>query len=128
MVELWEEALRQLKERVGKQSFETWIQPIKIDAMTADSVVLGVPNKFFRDWLTEHYFTGESVYNDALTFASAGRLWQTKARAWAGTAGTRTASPAVSTAATLCNLIVTPLEPIGLDVTETVRAVLPRRL
>ena len=22
-------------------------------------------------WLTEHYFTGESVYNDALTFASA---------------------------------------------------------
>jgi chromosomal replication initiator protein len=57
MVELWEEALRQLKERVGKQSFETWIQPIKIDAMTADSVVLGVPNKFFRDWLTEHYFS-----------------------------------------------------------------------
>ena len=26
----------------------------------------------FQDvWLTEHYFTGESVYNDALTFASA---------------------------------------------------------
>ena len=26
----------------------------------------------FEDvWLTEHYFTGESVYNDALTFASA---------------------------------------------------------
>lgn len=26
----------------------------------------------FKDvWLTEHYFTGESVYNDALTFASA---------------------------------------------------------
>ena len=22
-------------------------------------------------WLTEHYFTGESVYNDALLFASA---------------------------------------------------------
>ena len=22
-------------------------------------------------WLTEHYFTGESVYNDALTFAAA---------------------------------------------------------
>lgn len=26
----------------------------------------------FHDvWLTEHYFTGESVYNDALTFAAA---------------------------------------------------------
>ena len=26
----------------------------------------------FNDvWLTEHYFTGESVYNDALLFASA---------------------------------------------------------
>ena len=29
-------------------------------------------NLGFNDvWLTEHYFTGESVYNDALTFASA---------------------------------------------------------
>src|SRR3981081_2322854 len=25
-------------------------------------------------WLTEHYFTGESVYNDALVFASAAAL------------------------------------------------------
>jgi len=26
---------------------------------------------FSSVWLTEHYFTGESVYNDALTFAAA---------------------------------------------------------
>jgi len=26
---------------------------------------------FHGIWLTEHYFTGESVYNDALTFAAA---------------------------------------------------------
>ena len=33
---------------------------IKVEALGFDSL-----------WLTEHYFTGESVYNDALTFAAA---------------------------------------------------------
>ena len=67
MVELWEEALRQLRERLGKQNFETWIQPIHIDAMTDDGVILGVPNKFFRDWLTEHYFAQISEVLESLT-------------------------------------------------------------
>ncbi|MEX0804995.1 MAG: chromosomal replication initiator protein DnaA [Candidatus Binatia bacterium] len=67
MIELWEEALRQLRERLGKQNFETWIQPIHIDAITDDGVVLGVPNKFFRDWLTEHYFAQISEVLESLT-------------------------------------------------------------
>ena len=56
MVEMWEEAVRQLKEKLGNQNFETWIKPIHIHSISADGVVLGVPNKFFRDWLNEHYF------------------------------------------------------------------------
>jgi alkanesulfonate monooxygenase SsuD/methylene tetrahydromethanopterin reductase-like flavin-dependent oxidoreductase (luciferase family) len=31
-------------------------------------------------WLTEHYFTGESVYNDALLFASALTMRTTRIR------------------------------------------------
>src|SRR5687767_11133898 len=67
MVEMWEEALRQLKEKLGKQNFETWIKPIHITSMTADGVVLGVPNKFFRDWLSEHYFAQISRVLESLT-------------------------------------------------------------
>ncbi len=36
-----------------------------------DQVVYAEALGFSDVWLTEHYFTGESVYNDALTFASA---------------------------------------------------------
>ena len=55
MVELWEEALRQLSEKIGKQNFETWIKPVSVASLSGHRIVLGVPNKFFRDWLTEHY-------------------------------------------------------------------------
>ena len=55
MVELWEEVLAHLRERVGKQNFETWIKPIRFRSLTSDGVSLEVPNKFFRGWLTEHY-------------------------------------------------------------------------
>jgi chromosomal replication initiator protein len=55
MVELWEEALRQLRGRIGKQNFETWIEPIRFVSLTTEGASLEVPNKFFRDWLTEHY-------------------------------------------------------------------------
>lgn len=55
MGELWQEALANLKERVGKQNFETWIKPLHFISRTKDEICLEVPNKFFRDWLTEHF-------------------------------------------------------------------------
>ena len=67
MAEMWEEALRQLKEKLGPQNFETWIKPIHISSLTADGVVLGVPNKFFRDWLSEHYFAQITEILESLT-------------------------------------------------------------
>jgi chromosomal replication initiator protein len=35
----------------------TWIQPITFVSRDKGCVYLNVPNKFFRDWLTEHYLT-----------------------------------------------------------------------
>lgn len=52
---LWQGALEQLKERLGKQNFETWIRPIRFNAQNGDEIRLDVPNKFFRDWLTDHF-------------------------------------------------------------------------
>src|SRR5688572_33356003 len=67
MLEMWEEALRQLRENIGKQNFETWIKPIHINSITGDGIVLGVPNKFFRDWLSGHYFSQISEVLESLT-------------------------------------------------------------
>jgi chromosomal replication initiator protein len=46
-----------LRDQLGKQNYETWIQPIVFVSRDKGCVYLNVPNKFFRDWLTEHYLT-----------------------------------------------------------------------
>jgi len=57
MDELWEGALRHLRETLGKQNFETWIKPIRVQENDGGEIALEVPNRFFRDWLVEHYLT-----------------------------------------------------------------------
>ncbi|MGE5217091.1 MAG: chromosomal replication initiator protein DnaA [Chloroflexota bacterium] len=55
MSELWLEVLPEIKQAVGKQNFDTWIAPIRFVSKNKSEILLDVPNKFFRDWLTEHY-------------------------------------------------------------------------
>jgi chromosomal replication initiator protein len=55
MDELWEHVLSQLEQRLGKQNFATWIKPIQVQQSEGDKIILAVPNKFFRDWLVEHF-------------------------------------------------------------------------
>ncbi|MGH8545050.1 MAG: chromosomal replication initiator protein DnaA [Gammaproteobacteria bacterium] len=55
MAGLWEAALVELSERLGKQNFETWIKPIRCKSFHDGEIRLEVPNRFFRDWLTEHH-------------------------------------------------------------------------
>ena len=52
---LWEKSSKIIKERISRQNFETWICPIKIVSLKGGDVNLSVPNKFFKDWLTENY-------------------------------------------------------------------------
>ena len=55
MPELWSQAVAEIKERIGRQNYETWIKPIGFVSRNKNEICLDVPNKFFRDWLTEHY-------------------------------------------------------------------------
>ena len=55
MPELWTAAATEIKERIGKQNYETWIKPISFVSRNKNEILLEVPNKFFREWLTEHY-------------------------------------------------------------------------
>jgi chromosomal replication initiator protein len=55
MSEIWQESLEQLRDRLGQQNFETWIKPIRVREAADDEILLEVPNKFFRDWLVEHF-------------------------------------------------------------------------
>jgi chromosomal replication initiator protein len=57
MPELWNQTLVEVKERIGKQNYDTWIKPIRFASRNKSEIKLEVPNKFFRDWLIEHYLT-----------------------------------------------------------------------
>lgn len=45
----------EIKERIGKQNYETWFKPVAFVSRNKNQIFLNVPNRFFRDWLTEHY-------------------------------------------------------------------------
>lgn len=43
------------KKNVSPQSFKTWFEPIKPVLLDTDVLTIQVPNKFFYEWLEEHY-------------------------------------------------------------------------
>jgi chromosomal replication initiator protein len=54
---VWDKTAKLIQEKLSKQNFDTWIKPIKIAAMEDKCVQLVVPNKFFKDWLLDNYFS-----------------------------------------------------------------------
>lgn len=56
-MDLWQQALKHLEQRLGRQNFETWIRPIQAKTEQSGRITLEVPNKFFRDWLVDHFLS-----------------------------------------------------------------------
>jgi len=54
--QLWGEVLSALKKEVTAQSFETWLKPTQAVSLSDDSLTVEVPNKFFKEWLLDHYY------------------------------------------------------------------------
>jgi chromosomal replication initiator protein len=55
MDDLWLKVTDALKERVGQQNFDIWIKPIHFVSGEGEKVELEVPNRFFKEWINEHY-------------------------------------------------------------------------
>ena len=53
----WDKLLSSVEKRVSKQVFETWFLPISYVDVAGGSLVLEVPNRFFREWILEHYLS-----------------------------------------------------------------------
>lgn len=52
---LWEKCLQTIKEYVSDQVFNTWFLPIKPIRLEGNVLTIQVPNKYFYEWLEEHY-------------------------------------------------------------------------
>src|ERR1700675_56936 len=51
----WQNALVYIQGKVPKQVYHTWFTPIHLERIEDSTAQLGVPNKFFVDWLSQHY-------------------------------------------------------------------------
>jgi chromosomal replication initiator protein len=52
---VWQEILGYLKDKVNTQSYQTWLRPTRLSYTTNETVVVLVPNREFEDWIQEHY-------------------------------------------------------------------------
>jgi chromosomal replication initiator protein len=52
---VWNNCLRTIRKSVNSQSYRTWFEPIRAVNLQDNALTLQVPNKFFYEWLEEHY-------------------------------------------------------------------------
>src|SRR6266481_456367 len=62
-VNLWDEVLAKVEGKVNRHSFATWFRPTNYLALQGSSLLIGVPNAQFKDWLTKNY---QGVLTEAL--------------------------------------------------------------
>ena len=67
MDDLWGKSLDILKKEVNEQVYSAWFMPISQVFSDEQSIVLGVPNKFFENWVKDKYY---SLINNAITQVS----------------------------------------------------------
>ena len=54
-VTVWDNCLQVIRRNVNGQSFKTWFEPIRPIRLDNAALTIQVPNKFFYEWLEEHY-------------------------------------------------------------------------
>ena len=52
---VWDNCLQSIRRNVPAQSYRTWFEPIRPVRLENNALTIQVPNKFFYEWLEEHY-------------------------------------------------------------------------
>jgi chromosomal replication initiator protein len=52
---LWRQLLSQIEGEIGPSKFSTWFEPLKYLGTQGTCLRVQVPNRFSREWLSEHY-------------------------------------------------------------------------
>ena len=54
-MEIWKKTLKVIQSKVASQAFDNWFRPILFAERSGDVLTLKVPNKFFKEWLSDNY-------------------------------------------------------------------------
>jgi chromosomal replication initiator protein len=52
---VWNDCREIIKKNINQQSYKTWFEPIQSIRLSEKILTIQVPNKFFYEWLEEHY-------------------------------------------------------------------------
>ena len=55
LVEIWRKCVSAISNDIDAKTLNTWIQPIKPISLNDNIFVIQVPNRFFYEWVGEHY-------------------------------------------------------------------------
>ncbi|HBH60788.1 MAG TPA: chromosomal replication initiator protein DnaA [Nitrospiraceae bacterium] len=53
--ETWIKTIEAIGVKVGGQAFDLWFRPLKLVQFQDQNIVLEVPNKFFKEWIEDHF-------------------------------------------------------------------------
>lgn len=53
--ELWNNVLAQIERKLAKPSFDTWLKPTKVIALSDSTITIAAPNSFAKEWLEQYY-------------------------------------------------------------------------
>jgi chromosomal replication initiator protein len=53
--ELWSQAVNRLRTEIGDEQSELWLKPVEVLRFENGILQVKVPNKFFSNWIREHY-------------------------------------------------------------------------
>ena len=59
--EAWDKAMKMLEDDLNPASFNTWLRPLKVESITADTITVEVPNTFLLTNIRQRYFS--MLYN-----------------------------------------------------------------
>ena len=54
--EIWQRASERIEARVNKQTHDTWFKALSVESFQGKEITLVAPNRFFCDWIREHYY------------------------------------------------------------------------
>jgi chromosomal replication initiator protein len=54
-MDCWKQILQKVKGEVSGECFETWFGPTHLDKQTGEEIIVRVPNKYYKDWITENF-------------------------------------------------------------------------
>ncbi len=52
---IWENILEELKGKIPPSSVETWLNPASLSGIDGNRLILEVPNKFYKNWISENF-------------------------------------------------------------------------